>query len=49
VSTESEFAAGDYLEARVDQFSGGDLSVLKQGAASPEMRMTWVAPGPPGP
>jgi hypothetical protein len=45
VSTERAFVAGDYVIARVTQTSGGPLDVLAANAWTPEMTMTWVAPG----
>ena len=39
--------AGDYLEARVVQNSGGTLPIVSsQGENGPNFSMTWLEPGP---
>jgi hypothetical protein len=46
VSTQLRLAAGESVEARVQQTSGGPLKVLtvNAGQASPAIEMTWIAP-----
>lgn len=46
VTTQVSLEAGDYVEARVYQSSGGALSVSKVDQYTPEFSMTWLAPGP---
>ena len=46
LSTVTRFAADDYVEALVYQNSGGTLSVSQDPESSPELSMTWLAPGP---
>jgi hypothetical protein len=46
VSHQVLLQAGDYLEVRAHQSSGGPLAVIKFNATSPEFAMTWLAPGP---
>jgi microcompartment protein CcmK/EutM len=51
LSTVASFSAGDFVEADVLQDSGGNLSILRSdpsigGEFSPELSMTWLAPGP---
>lgn len=46
VTTQIRLEAGDYVEARVYQSSGGTLSVAKTDQYSPEFSITWLAPGP---
>jgi hypothetical protein len=46
VTTQIRLSAGDSVEARVQQTSGGGLKVLtvSSGQASPALEMTWIAP-----
>lgn len=46
VATVVRLAAGDYIEATVFHADGAGANILKQDEFSPEMSMTWVAPGP---
>ena len=46
VTTQVRLEAGDYVEARVYQSSGGALTVVKTDQYSPEFSITWLAPGP---
>jgi len=46
VSHQVLLQAGDYVEVRAHQSSGGPLAVIKFDATSPEFAMTWLAPGP---
>lgn len=38
--------AGDTVQARAVQNSGGQLNILAGGQTSPALAMTWLAPGP---
>jgi len=38
--------AQDVVTVRVTQSSGAPLDIGKEGEASPEFAMTWLAPGP---
>lgn len=42
ITTLARLEAGDYVEVVID----GSLDILKNGEASPEFAMTWLAPGP---
>jgi hypothetical protein len=47
VTTQVRLQAGEFVEAVVEQESGGgSLEVLKDDETSPEFSMTWLAPGP---
>ncbi len=46
VATSARLAAGDFVQAQVAQTSGTSLDILKRNQWSPEMTMTWLAPGP---
>ena len=46
MSTVARFTTGDFVEAKVFQNSGGNLSVSQSPEESPELSMTWLAPGP---
>ena len=46
LSTVARFTTGDLVEAKVFQNSGGNLSVSQSPEESPELSMTWLAPGP---
>ena len=46
VTTTARLAAGDYVEAKVQQNSGGTLFTAPAGEYSPVFKMTWLAPGP---
>ena len=46
VTTQVRLGAGEFVEASVQQNSGGSLSVSKANEYSPEFSMTWLAPGP---
>jgi hypothetical protein len=45
-TTEARLQAGDFVQAVVEQASGGDLAVTKDPESTPEFAMTWLAPGP---
>jgi hypothetical protein len=45
VTTQARLNAGDFIRAQVFQDSGGDLSVKASPEISPELSMTWLAPG----
>jgi hypothetical protein len=46
VSTQMRLQAGEYIEAKVLQTSGGPLNVDNTPGWSPRFSMTWLAPGP---
>ena len=46
LSTVARFAAGEFVVADVQQSSGGNLAILQLPERSPELSMTWLAPGP---
>jgi hypothetical protein len=45
LATQVRLRAGDYVEARVVQSSGMALHVTKADEFSPDLSMTWLAPG----
>lgn len=45
VTTQVQLEAGEFVGAQVFQDSGGFLSVTKSDEWSPELAMTWLAPG----
>lgn len=46
ISTQTRLQAGDYIEADGYEESKDGLTILLQPERSPELSMTWLAPGP---